>query len=106
MRLALPRRPALDALLVALALEDAVNIDAGRVNVVRIERPARDELLDLRDGHRGGSGHHRVEVHRRVPVDEVAEAVAPPRLHDREVAADGRLEDERAPVEDARLFPG
>ncbi len=81
-----------------------MHVDAGGVDVVRIELAHLDELLDLGDGDLGRRGHHRVEVHRRVPVDEVAEAVASPRLDDREVAADGRLEHVGAPVELARLL--
>jgi hypothetical protein len=53
-----------------------------------------------------GRRAHRVEVHRRVPVDEVAEAVALPRLHEREVAADRRLEHVRRPSNSRVSFFG
>ncbi len=74
--------------------------------VVGIELAHLDELLDLGDRHLGGRRHHRIEVHRRVPVDEVAEAVALPRFHHREVARDRRLEHDGAAVEFARLLLG
>jgi hypothetical protein len=44
-----------------------------------------DELLDLGDGDVRRRRHHRVEVHRGVAIDEVAVAVALPRLHDGEI---------------------
>ena len=44
-------------------------------------------IVTLRRGR-----HHRVEVARRLPVDEVAEAVALPGLDQREVGAERRLE--------------
>ena len=50
MRAFCDRVAALDALLVARALEDAVHEDARRVDVVGIELADLDELLDLGDG--------------------------------------------------------
>ena len=49
-----------------------------------------------------GRRRHRIEVARRLPVDEVAQPVALPRGDEREVADDAPLEDVLAPVEDLR----
>ena len=76
----LPHRALLDALLVARALEDVLHEDAGRDDVVGIERARLDQVLDLGDRDARGRRHHRIEVARRPPVDEVAEPVALPRL--------------------------
>jgi hypothetical protein len=45
----LRHRPALDALFVALPLEDPVHEDARRVDVDRVDRADLDELFDLGD---------------------------------------------------------
>ena len=67
--------------------------DAGGVDVVRVELAGLDELLDLGDrdppAHRG----ERVEVARRVAVDEVAVPVALPGAHQPEVGDDRLLQD-------------
>ena len=52
----------LDAFLVLAALDDAVDEDARRVDLVRIQLADFDELLDLGDADRATSGDHRVEV--------------------------------------------
>ena len=51
------------------------------------------------------AAHHRVEVARGLAIDEVAPAVALPRLDDGEVAADGRFEDAPASVEERVSLP-
>ena len=48
--------------------------------------------------------HHRIEVHRGLSINEIAEAIALPRFDDRDVAGDGALEHERSSVELALLF--
>ena len=103
-RSGLADRPPLDPLLVARALEDVLHEDARRDDRVGVERARLDELLDLGDRDRGRRRHHRVEVARGAAVDEVAEAVAPERLHEREVGLQRRLEHVVAPVDDARLL--
>src|SRR5579863_6063814 len=103
---ALLDRAPLDTLLIALALDDALDEDPGGMNRVRIELADIDELFHLRDRHLARSGHHRVEVHRRVSIDQVAEAIAPPRLDDRKVSGDGRLEDIGLAIEFAELLLG
>ena len=81
----------LDALLVGGTLEDAVHVDARRVDLVGIELPHPNQLLDLGDGDFPTGGDHGVEVARGFSVDEVAQAVAFPGLHQGDVGADGRL---------------
>ena len=68
-----------------VALQDVLHEDARRDDVIGIDRARLDEVLDLgdRDARRGR--HHRVEVARRPAVHEVADAVALPGLHEREV---------------------
>ena len=51
--------------------------------LVRVDLAGRHQLLDLGDGHLAGRRHHRVEVARGLPVDEVALGVALPGLDDR-----------------------
>src|SRR5580765_541171 len=50
----------LDRFLEALAADDALDVDAGRVDGVGVERPGLDQLLDLGDGDAAGGGDHRV----------------------------------------------
>src|SRR5215831_15269587 len=91
MALFLPDRPSLYTFL-ARRDDDAVHEDAGRVDALGIELADLDELLDLRDGHLPRRRRHRVEVARRLPVHEVAEAVGLPRGDHREVPDDAPLE--------------
>src|SRR5262247_2125212 len=100
----LARGALLDALLVALPLDEALHEDAGRVHVVGVQRAGGHDLLDLRDRDARGHGHHRVEVARGAAVDEVAGLVGPPRLHQRVITGDRGLEHVGAPVELARLL--
>src|SRR5581483_1138659 len=72
------RRPFLDPLLVACALDDVAHEDAGRDDVVGIDFAGLDQLFDLGNRRRGGGGHDRVEVARRAAVDQVAGGVAAP----------------------------
>jgi len=72
--------------------------------MVGVEAAHLDDLFDLGDGDAGGGGHHGVEVHGGVAVDEVAEAVALPGLDHGEVAGDGLFEHVVAAVERPDLF--
>ena len=89
----------LDALLVLRALDDAVDVDARRVDLVGIELAHLHQLLDLGHRHLAAGGDHRVEVARGLAVDEVARLVALPGLDDGEVGADRLLEHVLAAVE-------
>src|SRR6185295_8668972 len=94
----------LDRLVVARALEDALDVDRRQVDQVGVERADRDELLDLDDGHLAGLGAQRVEVARGLAEHQVAPAIAAPRLDDREVAADRVLEHAAPAVDLAGLL--
>src|SRR3954447_141585 len=87
-----PHGALLDRLLVARALEDALDVDRRQVDLIGVELADLDQLLDL--GHRDLAGlrAQRVEVARGLLEDQVAPAVALPRLDDREVAAQRVLE--------------
>ena len=63
----------------------------GRVDVVLVERAGLHQLLDLGDRHLAGGGHHRIEVPRGLPVDEVAGVVALPGLDDGQVGGEAAL---------------
>ena len=87
-----------------LPLDDPVDEDPGRVDVVRVELAIGHELLDLGDAHLARRRRHRVEVARGLAVDEVALVIALPRLDDREVADDAALHDVGLAVELAQLL--
>src|SRR5262245_43789142 len=63
-------RPLLDGLLEARALDDALDVDTGRVDLVGIELARLDQGLDFGHGDAAGGGDHRVEVARRLPVHQ------------------------------------
>src|SRR5512140_3399683 len=104
MALPLPHGLAFDPLL-ARRHDDALDEDARRVDLVGVDLADLDELLDLRDRDLPRGGRHRVEVSRRLPVDEVSEPVGLPRGDEGEVGDDPALEDELAPLERLRLLP-
>src|SRR5271170_471358 len=99
-----PRRTTLDALVRRLRAEDAMNVDARCVHMIWIKRAHFDDFFHFCDRDLAGRGHHRIEVHRRVPVDEVAKAVALPSLDERIVADDAFLEDVAAAAKRAGLL--
>jgi hypothetical protein len=86
-----PNRAALNALFVFLALENGVDKNAGRMNLIGVELAKLDEFFDFDDNVVGGSRHHRIEVARGLSIDQVAPAVAFPRLDKREIAAQPAL---------------
>ncbi|GJE44159.1 hypothetical protein AEGHOMDF_3345 [Methylobacterium soli] len=61
-------------------------------------------MLDLRDRHLGGGGHHRVEVARGQPVGEVALGVAPVGVDEGEVGEEAPLHHVLRAVELAHLL--
>ena len=85
-------------------LDQPLHEDARCVDAVRLERAGVDQLLDLGDGVARRGGHHRIEVARRLAIHEVAGAIALPRLDEREVGMERRLEDVGAAVDDAALL--
>src|SRR5258708_26437038 len=97
-------RALFDALYVIGALEDGIDVDTGRVDLIGRELARFDELLDFGDDVVGGGGHHGIEVARGFAEDEIAPAVAFPGFNKREVAAQGALQNEVAAVEIARFL--
>jgi hypothetical protein len=74
------------------------------VDAVRVEIAGLDQLFDFCDADSPGCRRHRIEVARRAPVNEVAEPVALPRGHEREVPDDPLLENALASAENSRLL--
>src|SRR4026209_1181751 len=83
----------LDPLYVLLAPQDMLHENPGRDDVVGIDLAGLDQPFHFGNRRSRGSGHHRIEIARRAPVDEIPGPVADPRLHEREVGAQWLLED-------------
>src|SRR5260370_6987874 len=95
---------ALNSLFVFWALEDGVDENAGRMNLIGVELAEFNEFFDLgNDVVRGGS-HHRIEVASGLAIDEIAPTIAFPSFDKREIPAQGALENVLAAVEFARFF--
>ena len=94
----------LDPLLVRRPLDQSLHEDARRVHAVRLDRAGVDQLLDFGDRVSRRGRHHRIEVARGLSIHEVAGAIALPRLDEREVGVQRRLEDVGAAVDDAALL--
>src|SRR5687767_12638774 len=86
------------------ALEDPLHVDRRQVDLIGLDRADLDELFDLDDRDLARLRAERVEVARGLPEHEVAPAIALPRLHDREVAADRVLEDALLAVDRPRFL--
>src|SRR6267154_1465250 len=99
-----PNRAALDAFFVLGALENGVNKDARRMNLVRIELAEFNEFLDFGNDVVGGSRHHGIEVARGLAIGEIAPAVTFPRFDEREITAQAAFEDVHAAIEFASFF--
>src|SRR5688572_29214036 len=93
-----------DALVIGRATHDVLHEDARSMDAVGIELTGLDQLFDFGYGMSRRGGHHRIEVARGFPVDEIAEAIALPRFHEREVGVQRRLEDEWPAVDDSALL--
>src|SRR5580704_6124200 len=89
---------------VVCALENCVDEDAGRVDLVGREFARLDELLHFGDDVIGSSGHHGIEVARGFAIDQIAHAIALPSLDQGEIAAKGSFEDVMPTVEIASFF--
>src|SRR5579875_1187095 len=86
------RRAPLDALSALGAGNQAVYIDAWRMDLIRIQG-SFGELLDFGDRAAGSSRHHRVEVAGGFAELEVAEAVGSVGVDQGEVRGERRFED-------------
>ncbi len=74
-------------------VHDALDEYPRRVHLARIELAGLDEFFDLGDRDAPGARAQGIEVLRTLFVDEIAVAVAVARVHQREVGANGVLED-------------
>jgi SEC-C motif len=81
-----------------------MNENSGRMYLGRGERADFDDLFDFCDRDFGGCGAHRIEVHRGVSINQVAEAVGLPRFDDREIAGDRRLQHMQSSAEFSRFL--
>src|SRR5579875_559476 len=89
--------------LVALADDDAVDVDARRHDALRIELADLDQVVDLGDHDPRRGRHRHVEVAARAVVDEVAQPVAARGLDQRVVGVQRPLEQVGHAVDLARL---
>src|SRR6266851_41512 len=99
-----PNRALLDALLEIRAVHDALDEDPGRVNLVGVDLAGLDQVLDLGDGDARRRRHDRIEITRRLAIDEVALGVALPGVDDGEIAEEAALHDVALAVEFALLL--
>src|SRR5262245_54135302 len=74
-------------------VDDALHIDARRVNLIRVDLARFEQMLDLGDCDFPGRGHHRVEIARRLPVHKIAFGVALPSVDKRDVRDKPALHD-------------
>ena len=74
-----------DALVGAADFDDALDENAGRVDVVGIDLAGRHQMLDFGDGDLGRGRHHRIEIARGLAIDEIACGIALPGVDDGEI---------------------
>src|SRR5262245_40030729 len=91
-RLSTASGPFFDPTLVSVAFQNALHEDSGGMHGIGVELARWDERFNFRDGDGGGSRHHRIEVARGTPVDQIAVMIALPRAHEREIGLERHLE--------------
>jgi hypothetical protein len=91
----------LDALFGRCIQNDAVDIDAGGVDVVWIQFADGDDVFYFGDGGASAGGCHGIEVAGGLAVDQVAAGVGLPGLDQRDVGVDGPFEE----IGDSVEFP-
>src|SRR5262249_24313851 len=85
-------------------MHQALDVDAWRDDVVRIDIAGLHEVLDFRHGDLAGGGHHWIEVARGLAVNEVALGIAHPSMDDREIGDKSALHDVELAVNLALLL--
>ena len=85
-------------------MHEALDENAGGDDVVGVDLPGLDEMFDLRDRDLARGGHHRIEVSRRLPVDEIAFRIGLPRMDDGNIGHKTALHDEGLAVELAQVL--
>ena len=94
----------LDALLVVHALDDAVNVNAGGVNVIGFELAHFDQLFHFGDANLAAGRDHGIEIARGLAIDEVAGLVALPGFDDGDIRRDAFFEHVFDALEDLGLL--
>src|SRR4051794_41154579 len=74
------------------------------MDAIGFELTDRDETLDFGDRDACGRSHYRIEVSRRLSINEIAPLIALPRLDEREVGDKSSFEHIHAPVKIAGLL--
>src|SRR5271154_3200073 len=92
-RVALAGRALLDPLQGVWDVNDALNVNARGDDMVAVDLARLDQMLDLGDGEPAGRRHHRIEVARRLSVDEIAFGVALPGMDEGNVGDEPGLHD-------------
>src|SRR5436309_15844355 len=67
----LPHRPSLNPPLIQLALKNPFHVNRRRMNRIAVQLANIQQVLHLRDRDLRGSRHHRVEVPRRLAINQV-----------------------------------
>src|SRR5579884_3807593 len=102
----LSRRAVLDDFVLQLDrdMHDALDENAWRMDMVRVDLARLHQMLDFRDRELGGGRHDRVEIAGRLPVDEIALGVALPGVDNGDVGEKAALHQVSLAVELARLL--
>src|SRR5262245_24206101 len=104
-RLQLTHGAPLDSFLEVRTLQHVCDVNAGGHDGIRIELTELDDFLDLGNRHGRRGRHHRVEVPRGLPVNQVAFRVAFVRFDEREVCPQWRFQHVVAAVDYSRPLP-
>lgn len=70
------RRALFNVLVLPGHFDQSRNENSRRVNVIGVDCARRNQMLDLGDRHLAGGRHDRIEVPRRLAIDEVAIVIA------------------------------
>src|SRR5580704_14730366 len=86
------------------SLDDTVDEYGRRNNAFRIEASGRDDLFDLDNRGFCGGGHNRVEVPRRLTINQVSHVVGTMRANERIIGAERLFQDVTLPSNHSLLF--
>src|SRR5208283_593192 len=86
-------------------MDDAMDENAWRMNRVGIDFPGFDEMLDLRHGDLAGCRHHRIEVARRLAINEIAFGIALIGVNNGDIGDKSAFHDIGRAVEFAQFLP-
>src|SRR5947209_3317045 len=98
-RLSFPDCSSFNVALIPFTFYKMLDVNTGRDDLGRIEFTGLDQLLDLSNGHPASRRHHRIEVASRLPVHQVAVAVALPCFHQGEVRRESTFQQINAAIE-------